>query len=112
MSATWGLEQGRKGDGGVEHLLGLLQAGPSRASKGGQMEPDAPCSHLTLISIPRAAVREFPRTLCQRRHLPEPIPGARDLPVSAPHGSGRQGRGTREGMRRMGRKEKGRRRRR
>lgn len=71
------------------------------------MERDAPCSHLTLISIPRAAVWEFPRTLCQRRHLPEPIPGARDLPVSATRGSGRRGRGTREGMGRMG--EKGRR---
>ena len=51
--------------------------------------------HLILISTPRAAVWEFPRTLCQRRHLPEPTSGARDLPVSVPRGSGRKGVGGR-----------------
>lgn len=33
VSATWGLEQGRKGDGGVKHPRGLLQTGPSQASR-------------------------------------------------------------------------------
>lgn len=71
--------------------VGLLQSGPFGAP-GGKVEHKAPCSHLILvsiISIPRAAVWEFPRTLCQRRHLPEPISGARDMSVSVPHGSGR-----------------------
>ena len=68
------------------------------------MERNAPCSRLILISISRAAVREFPRTLCQRRHLPEPISGARDLPVSLPCGSGRLGRGVGEGTGRNGKK--------
>lgn len=41
------------------------------------------------LSIRRAAVREFSRTLCQWRHLPDPASGARDLPVSVPCGTGR-----------------------
>ena len=39
-------------------------------------------SQLTPVSIPRAALQEFLRTLCQWRNLPEPISGPQRLPVS------------------------------
>ena len=45
-------------------------------------EHSAPHSYAFLISIPSASVWGLPRTLCQRRHLPEPISGTRELPVS------------------------------
>lgn len=48
--------------------------------------------------FPRASVWRFPRTLCQRRHLPEATSGTRNLPVSVVHGSGsRRGGGGRAG---------------
>lgn len=58
------------------------------------MERSASRSHLILVSIPRAAVWEFLRTLCQWRHLPEPISRPRHLPVSVAEGvGGRKGGG-------------------
>lgn len=38
-------------------------------------------SQLILVSISRAALRESLGTLCQRRHLPEPVSGPRHLSV-------------------------------
>lgn len=52
-------------------------------------EHSAPHSYAFLISIPSASVWGLPRTLCQQRHLPEPISGTRELPVSVSPGSGR-----------------------
>lgn len=61
------------------------------------MERNASCSHLIFVSIPRAAVWEFLRTLCQWRHLPEPISRPRHLPVSVPVGMGGRKAGGRAG---------------
>lgn len=43
---------------------------------------------LSSCVFPRASVWRFPRTLCQRRHLPEATSGTRNLPVSVVRGSG------------------------
>lgn len=44
--------------------------------------------HSSSCFLPRASVWRFPRTLRQRRHLPEATSGTRNLPVSVVHGSG------------------------
>lgn len=99
-----GTRTGRRGDGGVEHLRGLLQADPSRASKGsGQVElRDAPCSHLTSSPSLGLQCGSFPRTLCQRRHLPEPIPGAKGPASECTSGVGETGKGNKEGWENRG----------
>lgn len=55
-------------------------------------EGQATAPWVPFISSPslfcRASVWRIPRALCQRRHLPEPISGTRDLPVSVLRGSG------------------------
>lgn len=73
-----GTGQGHEEQCGLQHEWVWTGGGQA------QLGPWAPS---VLLLCPRATVREFPKALRQRRHLPESTSGARGLPVSVPGAS-------------------------